>query len=156
MTVRFQSALTSGLLSRASFMMGFSSSINSLKNRKGTSTLPKQKQTEKVNWGLFVDHWECHVPEGHGVGPAKPQHKGLCDVHALRAHHWNNVFEQGGGGRSANNLLPDTEKAIGCKCSVLPCFPQLPDLSSKSVACFVYLRPCKCAWSLHVLLTLES
>lgn len=52
------------------------------------------------------------VPEGHGVGPAKPQHKGLCDVHALRAHHGNNVFEQGGGGRSTNNLLPDTERPM--------------------------------------------
>lgn len=51
-----------------------------------------------------MDHVQCCVPEGHGVGPAKPQHKRLCDVHALRAHHWNNVFEQGGGGRSANNL----------------------------------------------------
>lgn len=59
-----------------------------------------------------MDHAECCVPEGHGVGPAKPQHKWLCDVHALRAHHGNNVFEQGGGGRSANNLLPDTERPM--------------------------------------------
>ena len=59
---------------------------------------------------LHTDHVVCRLPEGHGVGPAKPQHKRLCDVHALRAHHWNNVFEEGGGGRSANNLLRQGEK----------------------------------------------
>lgn len=59
-----------------------------------------------------MGHVECCLPEGHGDGPAKPQHKRLCDVHALRAHHGNNVFEQGGGGRSANNLLTDTEKPL--------------------------------------------
>lgn len=52
-----------------------------------------------------------YSPEGHRVGPAKPQHERLCYVHALRAHHRNNVFEKGGWGRSANNLLPQTEKA---------------------------------------------
>ncbi len=60
---------------------------------------------------MYVDQKECWAPEGHGVGPAKPQHKRLCDVHALRAHHWYNVFEQGGGGRSANNLFTDTDRA---------------------------------------------
>lgn len=59
-----------------------------------------------------MDHAQYCVPEGHGVGPAKPQHKRLCDVHALRAHHWNNVFEQGGGGRSANNLWTHTRRVI--------------------------------------------
>lgn len=61
-----------------------------------------------------MDHVKCGVPEGYGVGPAKPQHKRLCDVHALRAHHWNNVFEQGGGGRSANNLFTDKEREMSC------------------------------------------
>lgn len=55
---------------------------------------------------------ECCLPEGHGVGPAKPQHKRLCDVHALRAHHGNNVFEQGRGRRSANNLLTDRKITV--------------------------------------------
>lgn len=65
-----------------------------------------------------MDHVECCVPEGHRVGPAKPQHKGFCDVHALRTHHGNNMFEQGGRGRSANNLLADTESTMSClKCT---------------------------------------
>lgn len=55
-----------------------------------------------------MDRVGCYVPERHGVGPAKPQYKRLRDVHALRAHHRNNVFKQRGGGRSANNLLSDT------------------------------------------------
>lgn len=57
-----------------------------------------------------TDYVDSCLPEGYGVGPAKPQHKRLCDVHALRAHHWNNVFEQGGGGRSANNLLTQRKR----------------------------------------------
>lgn len=54
---------------------------------------------------MFMDRVGCYVPERHRVGPAKPQNKRLRDVHALRAHHRNNVFKQRGGGRSANNLL---------------------------------------------------
>lgn len=57
---------------------------------------------------MFMDRVGYYVPERHGVGPAKPQYKRLCDVHALRAHHRDNVFKQRGGGRSANNLLSDT------------------------------------------------
>lgn len=51
-----------------------------------------------------TDSIECCLPEDNGVSPAKPQNQRLCDVHTLRAHHWNNVFKQGGGGRSADNL----------------------------------------------------
>lgn len=56
------------------------------------------------------EYYYSKVPEGHRVGPAKPQHKRLRYVHALRAHHGNNVFEKGGGGRSAHNLLPQRER----------------------------------------------
>lgn len=56
---------------------------------------------------MCVHSVECDAPEYCGVGPAKPQNKRLCNVHALRAHHWNNVFEQRGRGRSADNLLSD-------------------------------------------------
>lgn len=72
----------------------------------------KKDNKKSIPRYIYMDHVECCVPEGHRVGPAKPQHERLCDVHALRAHHWNNVFEQGGGGRSANDLLADTERSM--------------------------------------------
>lgn len=92
-----------------------------------------------------MDHVKNCVPEGHGVGPAKPQHKGLCDVHALRAHHGNNVFEQGGGGRSTNNLLPDTERQMSRlnvrKSQVLQCFLHHLESQEGKKLLFVSLKP---------------
>lgn len=89
--------------------MGLSSSIKSLKDEnvyyKSDKKYIIKKKLKWVNINV-----KLLLPEGHRVGPAKPQHKRLCYVHALGAHHRNNVFEKGGGGRSANNLLSQKER----------------------------------------------
>lgn len=93
---------------------------------------------------MNMDQVKFCVPEGHGVGPAKPQHKGLCDVHALRAHHGNNVFEQGGGGRSTNNLLPDTERPMSrLNVRESPAAALLPSVPQFINQLFVPLKPLK-------------
>lgn len=89
--------------------MGLSSSIKSLKGENVYDKSDKKYIIEKKLRWMNINV-ELLVPEGHRVGPAKPQHKRLCYVHALRAHHRNNVFEKGGGGRSANDLLSQRER----------------------------------------------